>query len=181
MTPKPTFLVNDGGDKEPWQMTSQEWDNEVKALRQTQIENWNKSGRKGFPPTLKINTVAMRTILAEKAGYILPREANIVVHKTYHRLSVEAALKEGKPVPPKVLNQYLDKPKKSRPSLLPPDAQNIQDLSFNSDKFTCYGKPTGRGFRAYCRKKNNNFLSIPPSLPLLWRGGWTNIGGKYHD
>ena len=42
---------------------------------------------------------------------------------------------------------------KTRLQPLPPDAQSVQDLSFNSDKFTCYGKPTGRGFRAYCRRK----------------------------
>ena len=140
--------------KEPWQMTSKEWDNEVKALRSAQIEEWNKSGSKGFPPTLKINTVSERTALAEKAGYILPRDADIVIHKDYHRLSVEAALKEGKPVPPNVLNEYLNnKPKKSKqqPRPLPPE-QNIQTVPFDSQLFDCYGKQTKRGFRAYCRR-----------------------------
>lgn len=42
---------------------------------------------------------------------------------------------------------------KTKPRPLPPDAQNVQALSFNSDQFTCYGKPTGRGYRAYCRRK----------------------------
>lgn len=51
--------------------------------------------------------------------------------------------------------QPLSPPEVAKPKskLLPPDAQNIQALSFNSNQFTCYGKPTGRGFRAYCRRK----------------------------
>jgi len=139
--------------KEPWQMTSKEWDNEIKARKQVQMEAWNKSGSKGFPPSLKIDTVAARTDLAEKASYVLPRDADLVMRMPYHKLSVEAAMKEGKPVPPKVLNEYTDKPKKSRPSPLPPEAQNVQTVPFDSQMFECYGKPTGKGFRAYCRRK----------------------------
>jgi len=55
-------------------------------------------------------------------------------------------------IPPFLLKKSSRKKAKTKPGL-PPEAQNIQDLSFNSDRFTCYGKPTGRGFRAYCRRK----------------------------
>mgnify|MGYP001557849192 CR=1 FL=1 len=36
---------------------------------------------------------------------------------------------------------------------LPPDAQNVQSVPFDSQLFDCYGKQTKQGFRAYCRRK----------------------------
>jgi len=42
---------------------------------------------------------------------------------------------------------------KTKPRPLPPDAQNVQTLPFDSELFDCYGKQTKRGFRAYCRRR----------------------------
>ena len=94
--------------KEPWEMTAAEFDASLKDKRRSQIEEWNKQGSKGFPPSTKINTVAERIALAEQAGYELPRDADVVNKIDYHKLNVEAALAAGKPVPPEVLKDYPD-------------------------------------------------------------------------
>ena len=93
---------------EPWQMTSKEWDTERKARGSELIDEWNKSGHKGFPPSLGVDTVKNRIGLAETAGYVLPRDADAVMKMDFHKLSVEAALKQGKSVPKSVLAEYPD-------------------------------------------------------------------------
>ena len=129
-------------EKEPWQMTQDEY----------------------FESTL-VHGLGRRVSIKD----IPPkgRESLIRFHQEY----IGKAVVEGKPVPQKVLQEYpeliraLRKSKRfpevskrtkkvkrvSQP--LPPDAQNIHELSFNSDQFTCYGKQTGQRFRAYCRRK----------------------------
>ena len=73
----------------------------------------------------------------------------------YHKEDIKDAIAEGKPVPIEVLKEYSDLKRKPKPKPrpLPPDAQNVQTVPFDSALFDCYGKPTGRGFRAYCRRK----------------------------
>ena len=64
-------------------------------------------------------------------------------------------------IPPFLLKKQTEKKRprkasrkaKTKPRPLPPDAQNVQTLPFDSQLFDCYGKPTKRGFRAYCRRK----------------------------
>jgi hypothetical protein len=90
-------------------MTQPEFDASLAAKRKASIEEWNAAGNKGFPPTTGAHdTVASRTALAEEAGYVLPRDANRVMAKDYHRLVVEAAVKQGRPVPREVLAEYPD-------------------------------------------------------------------------
>lgn len=73
-----------------------------------------------------------------------------------HYEIVADAIKEGKPVPAKVLKDYPTlkevKVKKTKP--LPADAEKPTDLTLNSHVVTCYGKPTGRGYKVYCRRKD---------------------------
>jgi len=90
------------GPKQPWEMTRDEWDSVLKQRNQDAIVEWNKT-RKGFPPSANPNTIAERIRLAEKAGYVLPRDAKAIENKSYHELTVEAARAEGLPVPPEVL------------------------------------------------------------------------------
>ena len=73
----------------------------------------------------------------------------------YHKEDIKDAIAEGKPVPIEVLKEYPDLKRKPKPKPrpLPPDAQNIQSVPFDSTLFDCYGKQTKRGFRAYCRRK----------------------------
>ena len=101
--------------KEPWEMTQAEFDTWKKEQGRLKTEEWNRAGSKGFPPSLGIDTVAARTALAEKAGYILPRDANIVIGMKYHKLAVEAAAKAGKPVPEAVLRDYPEMGKADKP------------------------------------------------------------------
>ena len=121
---KPTSATT----KEPWQMTQDEY------FESTLVHGL---GRR----------VSIKDIPPEG------RESLIRFHQKY----ITKALAEGKPVPKKVLVEYpnlrMQVAISPKPRSLPPNAQNVQDLSFNSDKFTCYGKQTKRGFRAYCRRK----------------------------
>jgi len=93
--------------KEPWEMTTQEWDETLKARRKSAIEEWNKQGSKGFPPSTGVPITEIAP-LAERAGYVLPRDAEKVLAIPYHKLQVEAALYEGKLVPSGVLKDYPD-------------------------------------------------------------------------
>lgn len=103
-------------DKEPWEMTNDEFDTHLKELRKEMIIEWNKSGSKGFPPTPSIDTVSTRIALAERAGYNLPKDADIIMSFPYHKLSVIAASHEGKPVPAEVLADYPGLIEKSTPT-----------------------------------------------------------------
>jgi hypothetical protein len=94
--------------REPWQMTREEWETQRQSNRRQGIETWNQQGAQGFPPTEGIDTVQRRIELAQRAGYSLPQDADKVTGMDFHRLNVEAALAEGKPVPPEVLAEYPD-------------------------------------------------------------------------
>lgn len=65
-----------------------------------------RTDRSGFPPTLGIDTIKSRIFLAEQAGYVLPKDAAIVMKASFHKLSVEAASATGKKVPDSVLKEY---------------------------------------------------------------------------
>lgn len=82
----------------PELMTPEQFAAQQNARRVARIEQWNRAGNKGFPPADNTNTVSERIALAERAGYVLPRDANIVMDKAYHELLVEAALHEHRPV-----------------------------------------------------------------------------------
>jgi hypothetical protein len=104
----PGLTVEDvSGGKQPWQMSAKEFDADLAARRKATIQEWNAAGSKGFPPSVR-PTISEVTPLAEQAGYTFPRDADIVLQKPYHRLQVEAALNQGKPVPPEVLADYPD-------------------------------------------------------------------------
>jgi len=93
--------------KEPWQMTKVGYAEAQIQKSRTLIEAWNKAGSHGFPPTAQPSIYEIAP-LAEKAGYIMPRDAEMVLKKSYHRLQVEAAIHEGKPIPTDVLKDYPD-------------------------------------------------------------------------
>ena len=143
--------------KEPWQMTNEEFRQRARvwkdltpqeqqlAKKQYIKETGDEEGAKEYSPEF-----AMENFFYDrKTGRVLGED--IETPEWY----IKQALSEGKPIPIKVLKDYPDLllQRKSKPRTLPPDTQNVQDLSFNSDKFTCYGKQTKRGFRAYCRRK----------------------------
>ncbi len=100
--------------KEVWQMTKNEYDESLKAKSRLLIEAWNKAGSHGFPPTTGPSIYEVAP-LAERAGYVMPRDAEKVLRKPYHRLHVEAAIHEGKPVPSEVLADYPDLQAKTAP------------------------------------------------------------------
>ena len=93
--------------KEPWEMTREGYAEAQKQKSRELIEAWNKAGSKGFPPTARPSIYEIAP-LAEKAGYTLPRDAEKVLKIPYHQLQVEAALAQGKSVPPEVLKGYPD-------------------------------------------------------------------------
>ena len=71
-------------------MSKDEHKKYLENLNRKSIDKWNKEGSKGFPPSLGRNTIKERTVLAEKAGYVLPRDADKVVNKPLKELIDEA-------------------------------------------------------------------------------------------
>lgn len=118
-----------------------------------------------FEPVSKLGQIPPPLLLKKRRKTktkprLLPPDAQLEVEKLGRemgltRKQIEVAIKEGVTSPLGMRRIAKNVPEtiapKSKP--LPPDAQNIKELSFNSDQFTCYGKQTGRGFRAYCRRK----------------------------
>ena len=106
--------------KEPWQMVRAEWEAAKSLKRRQAIEAWNRAGSKGFPPSSGLDTVAERTALGEKVGYQFPRDTELVMRMDSHRLRVEVAMAEGKPVPTEVLADYPDLVRQAAPPAMAP-------------------------------------------------------------
>lgn len=129
---KPAATVRKPVVKEPWQMTQEEYVIHFATAREKAHEMYGKPAGKTLDIALVVETA-----------------------KEVHGKMVEDALQKGFPVPKEVLKDYPDlMPKhEHKPRPLPPDAQNIQSVPFDSQLFDCYGKQTKRGFRAYCRRE----------------------------
>ena len=105
----------------------------------------------------------------QEAIKAVPSSAKKIDDFIPHKRMVEKALSEGKPVPTKVLKDYplsrrrallfaeLKRKKKTRKTKpLPPEAENVQTILFDSKEYTCYGKPVGeKSYRVYCRKNSH--------------------------
>ena len=155
-------------EKEPWQIPRTHWIGMQYEKSPQKGEHIKRLFAKSYDDTFRLalfNDKPIPEEVLEDSRHLL--EEDILRLATKHHISfsdTEKAVKAGiegwkqikslarlsqKPEATKV-EKPLPAPKATP---LPSDAQNIQELSFNSDKFTCYGKPTGRGFRAYCRRK----------------------------
>src|SRR3990167_2161342 len=106
--------------KEPWQMVRAEWEAAKSLKRRQAIEAWNRAGSKGFPPSSGLDTVSDLTALGEKVGYQFPRDTELVMKMDSHRLRVEVAMAEGKPVPTEVLADYPDLVRQAAPPAMAP-------------------------------------------------------------
>ena len=76
-------------------MTSREFTEWWQRVRKSAIIAWNKSGCKGFPPGVGIETISTRIELAERAGYSLPAEAETVLGLPLHTLIRKVVDREG--------------------------------------------------------------------------------------
>jgi hypothetical protein len=88
---------------EHWRMTSEEFKAWEVLDRKEKIAAWNESGSKGFPPTSSRNSIFTKIRLAERAGYVLPGDKDLVINQSYHSLCVQAALASGCKVPQNVI------------------------------------------------------------------------------
>ena len=107
-----------------------------------------------YSPSLRIvNIEALPRGTGAKFLLVIPGEKGEWIAKQWKRQIPktlnprEALIDFQKPTPSPA------KPKVLKSTPLPPDAQNVQTVPFDSQMFECYGKPTGKGFRAYCRRK----------------------------
>jgi len=93
--------------KEPWEMTSAEYKADQKAKCKQLIQEWNKTLNSLAPPTAKLSIVE-KIALAERAGFTPKTDAfkNAAVNWGEHKLQIAVAVREGKPVPHNVLEEY---------------------------------------------------------------------------
>ena len=93
-----------GGDSftralaDTWRLSASEYEEARRSYGQDITESWNRAGARGFPPAT-LPSIYELIAMAERAGYELPRQAKQVLATSFHQLIVEAALREGKPVP----------------------------------------------------------------------------------
>ena len=94
---------------QPHEMSKEQYNSYRAEERRKAIEEWNKKGHKGFPPSGGDGTVSERTKLAEQAG-LNPGTPAFISAATgdMHKLRVQAAIALGKTVPPYVLAEYPD-------------------------------------------------------------------------
>ncbi len=94
---------------QPHEMSKEQYNSYRAEERRKAIEEWNKKGNKGLPPSGGDGTVSERIKLAEQAG-LNPGTPEFISAATgdMHKLRVQAAITLGKTVPPNVLAEYPD-------------------------------------------------------------------------
>ena len=89
-----------------WELTQAQWQAYLEAERCRLIEKYNAGGCRGFPPAVGYNTIPKIIALGERAGFILPAQADELLATPYHKLSVMAALADSLPIPAEVIAEY---------------------------------------------------------------------------